>query len=1566
MFPTDKLTSIVSNEDPIDSEVLPDSSEPRDVITSLKGSYLEDVFGQFGAHLEEDETKSCRARVCLDILRNLDSYQAEALRRDDHFKSEVRNLIIDSLKNPTPGYSKGIVIDDVVALARSLEIKDIIQDSGDKKVLIDFLSASSGEGLGVVDFIVLSDSFNFNQDVLEDPEFRKCLPVPDVFNGTAVTYANTFFPSDEQKADLVVQIMRKVTSCDSDDYDKLFSFRELSRLRNFISVLGEHGISEAQDQLISAIEDIIQSNKVPISIRTLRTVTSDYQLLGRVTNSPIIKGFVVKELTSATQNLSTGQGDLKDVSDNIRWFNFDEGFLASPDDPDLFERVMIAQYRSPYANKGDGVSIQVFAEAFGVSQHQLQLVVAAGYKEALISKRWEDAVTIARSSVFSPEYIKSDTEVQEATRGYILSFGDGGIDETISFAYDLLGLDVDSALINDPSVKAAVTSAMYSLHKFSSYQYDLELLTRLSEKFVVGEELVRKIRIDGIVSQFTSQRYSLNTVFSNLSLSPDEQKEVLVRGFINYCSESKVRFNNFDSDSGIDLSYFENSSIFSLGDAFGIDSSVIEINLVLEALKESLYRSMAREPTSTVTSMLLKALQIHGITEATLDTEKVRDAVYTSIRFCVETSDVKGVRRILTSFPSVDLSPLLADIEFTKMLHSKIQEGVSSGFFDLAFVAATRMNAPVYIDISNPDTKHHVVTEFASLLYELSSKKGPLLSQLLEQASYLLSVISQSDDIDYDAFSEDMYSRLSSTLSYLASNLEVDIDFIVKIAEELKIPNSFLRLPMSTGIDNLLSTTGKFESNHQSHASRYLDLLDRFPDFREDFEEKLSSAFVNALFSGHFSFKDWKQSFRLTEEFLEAADLDVRTNPSFNMSVHTILGHISEPDFKKHFPKTLQHALDILPTLLTDSYVANAFLVNLDYYAHEPWAPGSMLKAIEHPVVAKSFVEVVSAGKASWVLDPWVDEIYIKAKETIANNRVPPTETSDTSSAPVIDSFNIPQRSGEFTSDQFRISLGIAKIISGDAVSESVREAKYPEEALKLLARARVIIEKEHAEFIERFRGLQNVPIEDVNAVISPTLNPVSMTDLRDSVSYNIARYLTQSLRGDFTKVSSLESLIADLGPLLKSGYEEYILAYMYDIPYYDRVYAEFDEYRAAGRFPQEIYLGRDGIYAWVGRRAQDVARRRSMGLDARVRAKETGEVIDIKPKYLVYPRYYKDSLNNELRNEILQQEGITPESDPIFYDTGYVGSIPTQILNLMGYDPREVEGRIKLLSATNPRRRARNLHEDVPGEVIEIIEGHPKTTDAIYGIVRDSSTGKLRPFANPTSTAEQFGYLMIEQAITRHYWLRERLNYGPPDMVVTASGSQNTRILGGYTEVLPRELLENPDNVFQDSKDGVESGDSRLGRSVRLLDSTKTLMKGGSVRGIQDEFYALKHANRSGLPGLRPVGIILSNNEGTAYLLTESPKGMDVPSVYIKLTERYGENSPEVVDFVGSLTARHLKLIEQYRQQLNIDKAWRLEDLYVDFDFATNTINSLTPVNFARTAVYNARYPLRIESIIK
>jgi hypothetical protein len=126
---------------------------------------------------------------------------------------------------------------------------------------------------------------------------------------------------------------------------------------------------------------------------------------------------------------------------------------------------------------------------------------------------------------------------------------------------------------------------------------------------------------------------------------------------------------------------------------------------------------------------------------------------------------------------------------------------------------------------------------------------------------------------------------------------------------------------------------------------------------------------------------------------------------------------------------------------------------------------------------------------------------------------------------------------------------------------------------------------------------------------------------------------------------------------------------------------AYFDERFATGHHNTEVYLGRDGVYPYLARRAQLWVRRQ--------RGIQVPRVV-----YLVFNSEHRSLLPKDVAVEYLAQFGLTADTikDCVFYDTGYSGSIPVKILTLLGVDSVLHNDHIRLTCYVSDPNHVRNI----------------------------------------------------------------------------------------------------------------------------------------------------------------------------------------------------------------------------------------------------------------------------------
>lgn len=408
-------------------------------------------------------------------------------------------------------------------------------------------------------------------------------------------------------------------------------------------------------------------------------------------------------------------------------------------------------------------------------------------------------------------------------------------------------------------------------------------------------------------------------------------------------------------------------------------------------------------------------------------------------------------------------------------------------------------------------------------------------------------------------------------------------------------------------------------------------------------------------------------------------------------------------------PLTFAKAREMIFTNLDSSLdLADYFLENFDKFYNQPWAGEGIEKAISHYSVADKFIQAIDG--AVWKNEPWVDGLLVKAKVTIEEHQEKVDKDNDYQYKYSHGSYGFSEKDLHkshpwlFDNKQAHLVSVLSNLMTnhGD-VGQAESLGINAEQIAPILAEMNSKLNSSYKDFLNQIGSNPKISSEDKDAILKEGVS-VNMTPLLDNVRNFAWRYIIQSVEGDVTKISEMQNLVKILDTVLAEGFKKYIKVHEIDIPLYDKLYEEFDNLRETGRYPLEVYLGRDGIYAWVGRRAQDISRRRKLGLEGRRQLKERGEIVEINPQYTVYPRYFRDNLNYETKREFLEQEGISPEADPLFYDTGYTGTIPEQIMRVMDFSDEDIEKRIRLLSAPSAHRRVKGIAENARSEIIEYI----------------------------------------------------------------------------------------------------------------------------------------------------------------------------------------------------------------------------------------------------------------------
>lgn len=741
----------------------------------------------------------------------------------------------------------------------------------------------------------------------------------------------------------------------------------------------------------------------------------------------------------------------------------------------------------------------------------------------------------------------------------------------------------------------------------------------------------------------------------------------------------------------------------------------------------------------------------------------------------------------------------------------------------------------------------------------------------------------------------------------------------------------------------------------------------------------------------------WSGSY-LSEAFF--SDPDIQKAAMFQKD--KLIEYVEElgaEEAEHFFPVTLQKAREtISEKIATDIDLADWFVECLPNYGDKEWVEPLLLEAVKHYSVAKKFLDNLQKDfkwkDSSYVIDAKINAEMVVEQWNVDNE----TKGHQTSGQGFSENDPYKEHPYLFTAKQIQATNVLFSAMTDKNLVENeakLEELGVSQKMRELLFEINRLIDDSYIEFMRKIDSKSTISKEDRNTIFSPEYyESAKLTPLSDNVRRFIARYISQKYKGNIEEMNDelgnrqwLEKHISgdteqtEKGEfldktlrILEEGFKRYIQVCEVDIPLYDKLYKEFDELRETGRNPLEVYLGRDGIYAYIGRRSQDVARRRKLGPKGRKELREKGEILEIHPKYLVYPRYFRDYLDYQTKREFLEQEGISPEADPLFYDTGYTGTIPEQIMKVMDFENDEIEKRIRLLSAPSAHRRVKGIPENARSEIIEYIEHNAKLEESAKGLLQDEKTGKIRHIAQPTTPEEQFYFMMIKQAIARHYWLQERLHHEPSGYVNRDSEHYGIRIKEEYLGLLPEEFVQDPKKFFTEhgellkgSKGKGEYPDEEI-ILFKLQNGAEIVAKRIELRKAKEarkEFGILIAARKENLPTADPVGFLSGKEEEDgSYLLMGKVEGISGRK-FKKYLQDSGKYTPEQTEAIMKTVAeKNREMTELFRDKLKIDKRWRIKDTIIRFDDATGEVESVIPIDWERAIGYDPDNPKEIDQV--
>ena len=430
------------------------------------------------------------------------------------------------------------------------------------------------------------------------------------------------------------------------------------------------------------------------------------------------------------------------------------------------------------------------------------------------------------------------------------------------------------------------------------------------------------------------------------------------------------------------------------------------------------------------------------------------------------------------------------------------------------------------------------------------------------------------------------------------------------------------------------------------------------------------------------------------------------------------------------------------------------------------------------------------------------------------------------------------------------------------------------------------------------------------------------------------------------------------------------------DTKYYDKLFAEWDAKRIGEKEFEEVFLGRDGVYAYVARRAQLYARRRRLGMSSHAAG---GSLMEF-PTYLVYPRGFRDELDDVVKDEYLHPRIQNPDAAH-YYDTGFTGTIPEDIMRVLGVSESDRDNQIRLLSASDRPRTVLGLKGDKPerDQIVNTIEHHVKDEESAEGLYL-TEDGRLEPYSRPTEPDERLAFRMTQLALSRHYYTRELKSTEPVNLgyeVKRLEGQREMRIDEEYSEAVKGRLAE----LFSSHDIGAEllqsatslkianPNDPYPGEAVFELSvggDTEVIVKNvvkAKQQGPIDEFEALLLLRKLGVDAPKPIARVFTSGQ-QGFVVMEKINGDSGRTV----KDFFANNAVSEAnqrELMADALSRMRDIAETVRRDTGIDKPWRLKDFIIEYSRDGNDqyhIASMRPIDFERAKVFDPDDPHSIE----
>ncbi|MBU1119052.1 hypothetical protein KKH43_04185 [Patescibacteria group bacterium] len=681
--------------------------------------------------------------------------------------------------------------------------------------------------------------------------------------------------------------------------------------------------------------------------------------------------------------------------------------------------------------------------------------------------------------------------------------------------------------------------------------------------------------------------------------------------------------------------------------------------------------------------------------------------------------------------------------------------------------------------------------------------------------------------------------------------------------------------------------------------------------------------------------------------------------------------------FSDDVQEVLPHLTELMRSLLIDRMrddrdMARIVIEKLDSFYQDSIAASAVRIALEHPKVAELFVQMYDESPV------WKDEPWVPYALKVAQNRIEKTGETEALEKTFEEYNDLGEKGGlqekdgyedhfyRLNKEKILFARGVAALLRNPEQAQKEGEMSLNQEGREALQQIKDILAKEYEMFKEELLAEEFVPTEDTDALFSPENSDVKMNNLMPNVENFVGRYVSLLAEGNPEDLNRI--LIENreaIKSLVKEGFRKYRKAYIIDIPLYDKLYKELDLMRESGRDPMEVYIGRAFVQAYVGRRAQEMARKGSLDDNQREALEKSGEIISIRPQYIVYPRYFALNIKQEVLTEYLKQEQISHEQDPVFCDVGHHGLVPEHMMRIMGFDDTEIDARIHMLLADDKKRQVIGVPYYYSMSETEEIEAEATAEEMSFGLYRNPKTGKIQNVARPASPEDQFHFEMVKQAITRHYWVREKRHFNPFKTVNHESEKYRIRIKQECDENIPLGFLDDPEEYIATHAKGIQgdvdvseqrtshfslsNGDHVVAKKFGTTDNKKA----------QREYMTLLRAKEENFPVPAPIGIV-NGKEGSenSYVLLEYTDGVQA-SEFESYLRGLGLPGEDITQLLTTLEGMSIKLRNTFAEDLAITKDWTYDDLIVDFDEDQGIIRSITSVDWEDAEPYSFQFEI-------